>query len=180
LKHAINVLVENEFGVLARVAGLFSGRGFNIESLSGAETPDPAYSQMTIVTSGNDQIIEQICKQLNKLINVLKVTDLVAVEHIERELVLVKIAADRAARAEIMHLLEVFHGRIVDLSHDDVTVEVTGTRDKNADFLNLLSAYEIKEVMRTGSVAMMRTGSAADAKSKQKKGRALAAANTGG
>ena len=156
MRHTINVLVENEFGVLARVAGLFSGRGFNIESLSVAETLDPSISTMTIVTRGEDQILEQITKQLNKLVSVIKVTDLLGKEYVAREMVLVKVAAKTETRAEILNIADIFRGKVVDVSPKSYTIEVTGDVEKIKAFLALLKPMGIKEVARTGQVALVR------------------------
>jgi acetolactate synthase-1/3 small subunit len=156
MRHTINVLVENEFGVLARVAGLFSGRGFNIESLSVAETLDPSISTMTIVTRGDDQVLEQITKQLNKLISVIKVTDLLGKEYVAREMVLVKVAAKTETRAEILNITDIFRGKVVDVSPKHYTIEVTGDVEKIKAFLELLKPMGIKEVARTGQVALVR------------------------
>jgi acetolactate synthase-1/3 small subunit len=156
MRHTINVLVENEFGVLARVAGLFSGRGFNIESLSVAETLDPSISTMTIVTRGDDQVLEQITKQLNKLVSVIKVTDLLGKEYVAREMVLVKVAAKTETRAEILNIADIFRGKVVDVSPKSYTIEVTGDVEKIKAFLALLKPMGIKEVARTGQVALVR------------------------
>ena len=156
MRHTINVLVENEFGVLARVAGLFSGRGFNIESLSVAETLDPSISTMTIVTRGDDQVLEQITKQLNKLVSVIKVTDLLGKEYVAREMVLVKVAAKTETRAEILNITDIFRGKVVDVSPKNYTIEVTGDVEKIKAFLELLKPMGIKEVARTGQVALVR------------------------
>ena len=156
MRHTISVLVENEFGVLARVAGLFSGRGFNIESLCVAETLDPAISAMTIVTTGSDSILEQILKQLNKLVNVIKVTDFQDVDFVSREMVLVKINAEEKTREEILRMVEIFRGRIVDVSPKSYTVEITGNDEKVKAFLTLVKPLGIKELVRTGSIAIMR------------------------
>ena len=156
MRHTINVLVENEFGVLARVAGLFSGRGFNIESLSVAETLDPSISTMTIVTRGDDQVLEQITKQLNKLISVIKVTDLMGKEYVAREMVLVKVAAKTETRAELLNITDIFRGKVVDVSSKSYTIEVTGDVEKIKAFLELLKPMGIKEVARTGQVALVR------------------------
>jgi acetolactate synthase-1/3 small subunit len=156
MRHTINVLVENEFGVLARVAGLFSGSGFNIESLSVAETLDPSISTMTIVTRGDDQVLEQITKQLNKLISVIKVTDLLGKEYVAREMVLVKVAAKTETRAEILNITDIFRGKVVDVSPKHYTIEVTGDVEKIKAFLELLKPMGIKEVARTGQVALVR------------------------
>ncbi|MBW2039991.1 MAG: acetolactate synthase small subunit [Deltaproteobacteria bacterium] len=156
MRHTISVLVENELGVLARVAGLFSGRGFNIESLSVAETLDPTVSTMTIVTRGDDQIIEQVTKQLNKLVCVIKVMDLEGKDYVEREMVLVKVAAKAETRAEILRITDIFRGKVVDVSPKSYAIEVTGDEDKIRAFLELLKPIGIKEVARTGRVALAR------------------------
>ena len=156
MRHTISVLVENEFGVLSRVSGLFSGRGFNIESLCVAETSDPGTSRMTIVTSGSEQIIEQIEKQLNKLINVIKVIDHSHSDSVERELVLIKVAADTETRAEILRIAEIFRGKVVDVTQKTYTVEVTGTEGKIGAIIEMLKPIGIKEIARTGKIAMSR------------------------
>ncbi|MCL5884324.1 MAG: acetolactate synthase small subunit [Deltaproteobacteria bacterium] len=156
MRHTISVLVENEFGVLSRVAGLFSGRGFNIESLSVAETMDTTVSRMTVVTSGNDQIVEQILKQLNKLISVIKVIDLTHVETVERELVLVKVNAESETKPEVLRLVDIFRAKIVDVAPRCYTIEMTGDQGKVHAFLQMLRPIGIKEVVRTGRVAMAR------------------------
>ena len=156
MRHTINVLVQNEFGVLARVAGLFSGRGFNIESLSVAETLDPAVSSMTIVTRGDSQIIEQVTKQLNKLVCVIKVADLEGMEFVEREMVLAKVTAKKETRAEILSITDIFRGKVVDVSPRSYTIEVKGDEDKIKAFLDVLKPMGIKEVARTGRVALLR------------------------
>ncbi len=158
MRHTISVMVENEFGVLSRVSGLFSGRGFNIESLSVAETLDPSVSRMTIVTSGNDQIIEQILKQLNKLISVIKVVDLTGVETVDRELVLVKVNAESETKPEVLRLVDIFRAKIVDVAPRCYTVEMTGDEAKVNAFLQLLRPIGIKEVVRTGLVSIARGG----------------------
>ena len=116
MRHTISVLVENEFGVLARVAGMFSGRGFNIESLTVAETLDPTVSRITLVTRGDDQVLAQVNKQLNKLINVIKVLDFTGTSHVERELALIKVTADERTRSELMHIVDIFRGKVIDVS----------------------------------------------------------------
>jgi len=156
MRQTLSVLVENQFGVLARVAGLFSGRGFNIESLSVAETLDPSLSIMTIVTEGDQQILEQITKQLNKLIPVIKVVEMADKPHVERELVLVKVAAKPENRAEILRMVEIFRGKVIDVSPKNYTIEITGDENKIRAFLELLKPMGIKEVARTGRVAMTR------------------------
>ena len=156
MRHTISLLVENEFGVLARIAGLFSGRGFNIESLCVAESLDPTVSTMTIVTRGNDAVLEQILKQLNKLINIIKVVDLNEMEFVSREMVLVKVHADDKTREEILRMAEIFRGKIVDVSSKSYTIMITGDEDKLKAFLNLIRPLGIKELVRTGPVAMAR------------------------
>ena len=156
MRHTISVLVENEFGVLSRVAGLFSGRGFNIESLSVAETTDPTVSRITLVTRGDDQVLEQIEKQLNKLVAVIQVTDFTGTEHVERELVLIKVTAEDRTRAEAINIVDLFRGRIIDVSRTSYVVEVTGTEDKIHALIELLKPIGILEIVRTGKVAMFR------------------------
>ena len=158
MRHTISVLVENKFGVLSRVSGLFSGRGYNIESLSVGETIDPQISLMTIVTTGDDQIIEQITKQLNKLIDVIKVTDMKELEHVEREMVLVKVAPRQQDKSEVLNLTEIFRGRIVDSSQKTYTIEITGDEKKIEAFIELMKPMGIKEFVRTGKVAIAREG----------------------
>lgn len=156
MRHTISVWVENEFGVLPRVAGLFSGRGFNIDTLCVAETEDPTLSRITLVTHGSDEIIEQIVKQLRRLVPVVKVVDLTDEPHVDRELVLVKVRADRETRPEVYRLSEIFRGKIVDASQDTFIIEITGDEGKIAAFLELLSPMGIKEIARSGKVAMGR------------------------
>ena len=158
MRHTISVLVENKFGVLSRVSGLFSGRGFNIESLSVAETIDPAVSLMTIVTIGDDQIVEQIIKQLNKLIDVIKVVDYMEVDHVEREMVLIKVAPKKNDKAEFLKLSEIFRSRIIDSGATTFTVQITGDEKKIAAFIELIKPFGIKEFVRTGTIAMAREG----------------------
>ena len=156
MRHVVTLLVENEFGVLARVAGLFSGRGFNIESLSVAETLDPTVSTMTIVTHGDDQIIEQVIKQLNKLVSVIKVVDLVQKDFLEREMVLIKVSANAETRGEILRIIDIFRGKVIDVGSKTYTLEVTGDEGKINAILSLLKPFGIKELVRTGRVAMVR------------------------
>ncbi|HEY5997124.1 MAG TPA: acetolactate synthase small subunit [Candidatus Deferrimicrobiaceae bacterium] len=160
MRHTITVTVENEFGVLARVAGLFSGRGFNIDSLSVAETLDPSLSRMTIVTRGDDQILEQIMKQLNKLVNVIKVQDLKEGEYIDREMVIIKMNATGETKPELLRLTEIFRGKIVDVSPASYTIELTGDEGKISAALDLLRPLGVRDIVRTGKVAMPRGGSA--------------------
>lgn len=158
MRHTISILVENKFGVLSRVSGLFSGRGYNIESLSVGETTDPNVSVMTIVTSGDDWIIEQITKQLNKLIDVIKVVDMTELDHVEREMVMIKVAPRAEDKAEVLRLTEIFRGRVVDSSQKTYTVELTGDEKKIAAILELLKPMGIKEFVRTGKIAISREG----------------------
>lgn len=150
MRHIISILMENESGALSRVAGLFSARGYNIESLTVAPTDDQSLSRMTLVTRGSDEIIEQITKQLNKLIDVVKLVDLTDGPHIEREMMLVKIAAVGAAREEIKRLVEIFRGRIIDVTETIYTVELTGECQKLDAFVDAVKGAGILEVVRSG------------------------------
>jgi acetolactate synthase-1/3 small subunit len=170
LRHTISVLVENEFGVLSRVAGLFSGRGFNIESLCVAESLDPTVSTMTIVTSGNDAIIEQVLKQLNKLINVIKVVDFKDLDYVSREMVLIKLNAEERTREEILRMVEIFRGKIIDVSPKSYTLLITGDEEKVKAFVNLVKPLGIKEIVRTGPIAMARGDRVTKMKEKQSQG----------
>ncbi len=156
MKHTLSVLVENKPGVLTRVAGLFARRGFNIDSLVVAETENPAVSRMTITVDEQDQPVEQVTKQLHKLINVLKIVDLDPGASVERELLLVKVRAEAEARSEIMQIVEIFRAKIVDVSREVLIVEMTGTRDKVSAFVELLAPFGVVELMRTGHVAIGR------------------------
>lgn len=158
MEHIISVLVENKFGVLARVAGLFSARGYNIESLSVAPTLDPMTSMITIVTEGDDPIIEQIIKQLNKVVEVMKVTDLTESSHLDRETALIKIntATKPEHRDEAIRICDIFRAKIVDSSPTTYTIEVTGDVDKVEALINMLKPLGIKELVRTGRVAIGR------------------------
>jgi len=156
MKHVISVLVDNEPGVLSRISGLFSGRGFNIESLNVAETLDPTISRMTLVTRGNDQIIEQIIKQLNKLVNVIKVQDLTGTDYVEREIALIKVSAQSSSRAEVLRIVDIFRGRVVDVSPKSFTLEITGDEKKIQAVIDLLVPLGIMEIVRTGKVAISR------------------------
>ena len=156
MRHTISVLVKNEFGVLSRVSGLFSARGFNIESLTVAETLDPEFSRMTIVTAGNEQIIEQILKQLRKLIDIIKVSDLTGKRFVERELALIKVRAEEKTRAEVLRTVDIFRCKVVDVTPRTYTIEVTGTEDKILAIIDLLSPMGIREIIRTGRVAVPR------------------------
>jgi acetolactate synthase-1/3 small subunit len=151
MRHIISLLMENEAGALSRVAGLFSARGYNIESLTVAPTEDATLSRMTIVTSGSDDVIEQINKQLNKLIEVVAVMDLSEGEHLERELMLVKVRAIGAAREEMVRMADIFRGRIIDVTDKTYTIELTGTGAKLDSFLQAIDRDLILETVRTGA-----------------------------
>lgn len=156
MQHTISVMVENEFGVLSRVANLFSGRGFNIDSLSVAPTNEEGLSRMTIVTRGDDKILEQINKQLNKLIDVLKVIDFTDGSAIEREMALIKVAAEDESRAEVLRIVDIFRAKIIDVTPKSYTIEATGNPLKIDAILELLRPLGLKELVRTGSVAIGR------------------------
>ena len=158
MKHIISALVENHSGVLARVSGLISGRGFNIDSLAVGETQDPDVSRMTIVTTGDDRVVEQIIKQLGKLIDVIKVVDISEDEIIDRELVLAKVSATPSTRNDIMQIVNTFRGKIVDVNPKSLTIEVTGSESKIDAMLELLLPFGMLEVVRTGLVAISRRG----------------------
>ncbi len=156
MQHIISVLVENKFGVLSRISGLFSGRGFNIESLSVGPTLDPLVSVMTIVTAGDDRIIEQITKQLNKLIDVIKVVDLSEKEYVERETALIKINTRPEDRAEALRVADIFRARVIDSSPNTYTIEITGDVNKVEAIINLLRPLGIKSLIRTGRIVLPR------------------------
>ena len=156
MKHTISVLVENKPGVLARVAGLFSGRGYNIDSLSVGVTADDTVSRMTIVSHGDDAVLEQITKQLNKLIDVIKVQDFSGEDSVERELFLVKVSGTGQNRSAIMQITDIFRAKIVDVSKNTITIEITGAVKKTKAFIDLLRPFGIKELTRTGKVAVTR------------------------
>lgn len=156
MKHTLSVLLRNKPGALSRVTGLFSGRGFNIESLCVAETLDPQVSSLTLVTRGSDSIIEQIIKQLHKLIDVIKVTDISEGEYVEREMVLIRMKAEASTRAEVLRVIDIFRGKVVDVSPNSYAVEVTGSESKVKAIIDILRPIGIKEVVRTGTIAMAR------------------------
>lgn len=156
MRHVISVLVVNEAGVLSRVSGLFSGRGFNIESLSVAPTLDPNMSQMVITTIGDDQVLEQIKKQLNKLVSVIKVVDYIGKEYVEREMVMLKVQAKAENRAEVLRIADIFRARVVDVCPRSYTLELTGAKDKLQAFIDLLSPLGIMDFVRTGAVVLER------------------------
>ncbi len=153
-KHTISILVENNSGALSRIAGLFAARGYNIQSLSVSETDDETMSRMTIVSEGDDTIMEQINKQLNRLIDVIKVLDFAPGESVERELMLITLGATNANRHEIIGLVDIYNGTVVAVSTGEITVEVAGRADDINDFINLVRPYGIKEVARSGPIAL--------------------------
>ena len=156
MQHTISVLVVNQFCVLSRISGLFSGRGFNIESLNVAETNESGISRMTIITRGDDKKIEQITKQLNKLVDVIKVIDLTEEHFVDRELILVKMNAEARVREEILRIVDIFRAKVIDVNHDNYTVEITGDEGKIKGFLDLLKPLGIKEIVRSGRIAISR------------------------
>ena len=156
MRHTISVLVENKFGVLTRVTGLFSGRGYNIDTLNVGPTHDPKLSRMTIVTHGDEATVEQILKQLNKLPNVIKVQEFHGGEAVDRELVLVKVAVDSESRAEVMQITDIFRAKIVDVQPKSLTIEITGNDSKVGKFLDLMNSFGMIELTRTGKSAMPR------------------------
>lgn len=156
MKHTLSILLQNKPGALSRVTGLFSGRGFNIENLCVAETLDPKISCLTLVTRGKESIIEQITKQLHKLIDVIKVTDVSESEYVEREMVLIKVKAEVNSRAEALRISDIFRGKIVDASPNSYVIEVTGNESKIKAIIDLLKPIGIKEIVRTGTIAMVR------------------------
>ncbi len=156
MKHTLAVLVENRSGVLSRVASLFSRRGYNIDSLAVGVTEDPKTSRMTIVVDGDDHVLEQVTKQLNKLVDVIKVSDIGGDDSVERELALIKVSADVSARTEIIQIADIFRARIVDVAPKSITVEVTGDEAKIQAIEKLLRQFGIKEMVRTGKIALVR------------------------
>ena len=155
-RHTFAVLVENQFGVLGRITGLFSARGFNIESLCVAETEDPSVSRITLVTTGNDKVLEQVHKQLNRLIDVIKVTDLSEEPHVDREMVLVKVYAEADTRAEVLRIAEIFRAKIVDVTPRTYVLEITGDEGKIQAVIDVLKPLGIQEMVRTGKIAIAR------------------------
>jgi len=156
MRHLISILVENEAGALSRISGLFSARGYNIESLTVAPTEDASMSRMTIVTSGSDDVIEQITKQLNKLVDVVKVVDLSEAEHIERELMLIKVRAGAKERDDVKRMADIFRGRVIDVSDNTYTIELTGDGAKLDAFIQALDQSAILETVRTGACGIGR------------------------
>jgi acetolactate synthase-1/3 small subunit len=156
MRHTISMVVENKFGVLTRIAGLFSGRGYNIDTLNVGPTEDPKTSRMTVVTRGDDATLEQIVKQLNKLPDIIEVHDFREGEYIDRELVLVKVKVDSKTRAEVMQITDIFRAKIVDVQPKSLTIEITGNESKIEKFIILMRTFGIVELTRTGKVALPR------------------------
>lgn len=156
MRQIISVLVENKSGVLSRIAALFAARGFNISSLAVGETEDPSISRMTIVVEGDERILEQVVKQLRRLIEVIKVTDLTDKNFIDRELILVKVKVGESTRSKVIELVDIFRAKIVDVGQDALTIEITGIENKLRGFLDLMNNFGIKELARTGKIALNR------------------------
>ncbi|BCG62534.1 MAG: acetolactate synthase I/III small subunit [Methyloprofundus sp.] len=156
MRHIISILIENEAGALSRVAGLFSARGYNIESLTVAPTEDPTLSRMTLVTRGSEEIIEQITKQLNKLIDIVKLIDLADASHVERELMLVKVKTTDKTREEVKRLSDIFRGKIIDVTNNSYVIEMTGASEKLDAFVQALDESSIIETVRSGPTSMSR------------------------
>jgi len=166
MKHIISALVQNEPGVLAQVAGMFAARGFNIDSLVVGRTEDPTLSRMTIVVIGDDRVLEQVRKQLGKVIPVVKIRDFLDVDYVERDLMLLRVHASPARRPEVVDLVNLFRGRVVDIARDSLMIELSGTEEKVEAFVNLVRPYGIRELARTGVIAMPR-GAQPDKTSKE-------------
>jgi acetolactate synthase-1/3 small subunit len=156
MRHTISVLVENKFGVLTRIAGMFSGRGFNIDTLNVGPTLDPSTSRMTIVVRGDDTVLEQVTKQLNKLVDVIEIEDFADDEVVERELVMMRVKVDANARAEVMQMCDIFRAKIIDVQHNNLAIEITGNESKIDKFLLLMGKFGLTELTRTGRVALAR------------------------
>ena len=156
MRHTISVLVENKFGVLTRIAGMFSGRGFNIDTLNVGPTLDPSTSRMTIVVRGDDTVLEQVTKQLNKLVDVIDIQDFREDEYVDRELVLLRVAVNAQTRAEVLQMCDIFRAKIIDVQHRNVSIEVTGNESKLNKFLMLMEPFGIGDLTRTGKVALAR------------------------
>ena len=157
MRHTISILVENKFGVLTRVAGMFSGRGFNIDTLNVGPTLDASASRMTIVVRGDDKVLEQVTKQLQKLIDVIDVQDFRDEEYVDRELVLLRVGANSKTRAEVMQICDIFRAKIIDVQAEKLAIEVTGTENKINKFLSLMESFGISDPTRTGKLALART-----------------------
>ncbi|XHR28049.1 MAG: acetolactate synthase small subunit [Chthoniobacteraceae bacterium] len=156
MRHTLSVLVENKFGVLTRIAGMFSGRGFNIDTLNVGPTRDPSRSRMTIVVMGDDAVLEQVTKQLNKLIDVIEIEDFRDGDYVDRELVLLRVNVNPQTRAEVMQICDIFRAKIIDVQHLNVAIEVTGNESKIEKFLFLMEPFGISDLTRTGKVAVAR------------------------
>ena len=156
MRHTISVLVENKFGVLARVSGMFSGRGFNIDTLNVAPTHDPSLSRITVVLKGDDAALDMVTKQLRKLVNVVEVVDFKEGQAVQRELLLVKVKADSKTRSEIMQICDIFRAKIVNVAHESLIAEITGDEGKLAAFLKLIEVFGVIELARTGQLALKR------------------------
>ena len=156
MRHTLSILVENKFGVLARVAGMFSGRGFNIDSLNVGPTVDPTTSRMTIVVRGDDKVLEQVSKQLDKLVDVISVQDFRDEEYVDRELVLLRVKADSKTRSEVIQLCDIFRAKIIDVQSKKLAIEITGTESKITKFLALMETFGTSDLTRTGKVALAR------------------------
>ncbi len=156
MRHTISVLVENKFGVLARIAGMFSGRGFNIDTLNVGPTLDPKTSRMTIVVRGDDTVLDQVVKQLNKLVDVIDIQDFREGEFVDRELIMLRVKVDSKSRAELMQICDIFRAKIIDVQHKNVSIEVTGNESKIDKFLFLMQPFGIGDLTRTGRVALAR------------------------
>ncbi len=156
MRHTISILVENKFGVLTRVAGMFSGRGFNIDTLNVGPTLDPSASRMTIVVRGDDKVLEQVTKQLEKLVDVIEVQDFRDEEFVDRELVLLRVNATSSTRAEVMQICDIFRAKIIDVQPEKLAIEITGTESKIQKFLILMEAFGVSDLTRTGKVALSR------------------------
>jgi acetolactate synthase I/III small subunit len=171
MRHVISLLMNNQPGILSRISALFSGRGFNIESINAAETLDPTLTRMTLVAVGNNELFEQIIKHLNKLVDVVKVMDLTGTEYVDREMALIKVTAEATARAEILRIVDIFRGQVVDVSAKAYTVEITGDEKKIQAIVDLLIPFGITEIVRTGKAAisrMRREGASAGEETGQK------------
>ena len=156
MRHTISVLVENKFGVLTRIAGMFSGRGFNIDTLNVAPTLDSLTSRMTIVVRGDDTVLDQVVKQLNKLVEVIEIQDFREGEYVDRELLLVRVSADPGTRGEIMQICDIFRAKIVDVQPKNLTIEITGNESKVSKFIKLMETFGVLDLTRTGKVAIAR------------------------
>ncbi|MEO0454340.1 MAG: acetolactate synthase small subunit [Verrucomicrobiota bacterium] len=156
MRHILSVLVENNFGVLSRVTSLFSGRGFNIDTLNVAPTHDPKNSRMTIVVVGDDKVLDQVVKQLNRLVEVIEIRDFQEDEYVDRELILIKVKVNKASRAEIMQMCDIFRAKIVDVQANNMSIEITGDEGKTGKFIALMNNFGVMDIIRTGRVAMPR------------------------